>query len=333
MPRPAVIWGRIVQVVCQPALPAFRRLHTKPVSIKMTETKGGVKLLGGSVALDYLEIGVFRPVFPAFRQKSGADLPGKPLTAVLFFYMDCINSDVIAVQNTKSCGDDLSLLLDEGADRFLGNGPVHGGDYCAVNDAGGSLQIKKTVDPGVGYGGREGHIRIGCSQLGVGKTDRHNICCVRDLLPSVFQSIFKVRKSQGADLEDRRSSKPLVFLFTVGDFFSPGKGGDAELLYAVGPVGVKIGETQDPAVVKFHFVRRPCGQRHVFDLLDICFHAVLSSVCEMLCSAGAEQKNFCTLLYRKTQRDAIKYWLSGIVGSSRRDLTNESSGHSSLGLL
>ena len=54
----------------------------------MTETKGGVKLLGGSVALDYLEIGVFRSVFPAFRQKSGADLPGKPLTAVLFFYMD-----------------------------------------------------------------------------------------------------------------------------------------------------------------------------------------------------------------------------------------------------
>ena len=197
----------------------------------MTETKGGVKLLGGSVALDYLEIGVFRPVFPAFRQKSGADLPGKPLTAVLFFYMDCINSDVIAVQNTKSCGDDLSLLLDEGADRFLGNGAVHRRNHGAVNDAGGSLQVKKTVDPQVGYGRRENYVRTGGVKSGVGKTDSHNICGVLDLISSVFQSIIKVRRYQGADLEDRRSSKPPVFLLTVGDFFSPGKGGDADLLF------------------------------------------------------------------------------------------------------
>ena len=90
--------------------------------------------------------------------------------------------------------------------------------------------------------------------MGMGQIQCHDFCSMLDLISAVFQGIVKIRRNKRADLKDSRSSQPLIFMFAVGNFFSPGKGGGSELLYAIGSVRIKMRKTQDPAVIQFHFI-------------------------------------------------------------------------------
>ena len=70
-----------------------------------------------------------------------------------------------------------------------------------------------------------------------------------DGISAVFQNIIKVRRNKRADLKYSRSSQSFIYTFAVWDFFPPGEGGIAELFHTVGSVRIKIGKSQDPAVI------------------------------------------------------------------------------------
>ena len=108
--------------------------------------------------------------------------------------------------------------------------------------------------------------------MSFGEPDGHNVGDMLDGIASVFQNVIKIRRNERTDLKNRGSAQTLVFLFTERNFFAPGKGGGAKLLHTVGSVGIKIGKTENPSVIKLHFVGRPGIQRHILDLFDGCFH-------------------------------------------------------------
>ena len=95
-----------------------------------------------------------------------------------------------------------------------------------------------------------------------------------DCISAVLQDIIKVRGNKGADFKNSRSSQAFVDAFAVRDFFSPCESGISKLLYAVGSVCIKIGKSQNPAIIQFHLVRRPGIQGHIFDLLNCSFHII-----------------------------------------------------------
>ena len=84
------------------------------------ETQRGIKISGRGISMYYLEIGIFCSVFFSFLQKPCADLAGQTLSSEFFFYVNCINPNIIPVQYSKSGGDDFSVFLNRGAQSFLG---------------------------------------------------------------------------------------------------------------------------------------------------------------------------------------------------------------------
>ena len=77
----------------------------------------------------------------------------------------------------------------------------------------------------------------------------HDIGGMLDGISPILQNIIKVRRDKRTDLKYSGGSQTLIYAFTVGDFFPPGKSGGSELLHAVGSVCIKIRKSQDPAVV------------------------------------------------------------------------------------
>lgn len=88
------------------------RLYAEPVSIKILETKRAVKLFCGIIIFYHLEISVTCTSFFTFIEKTGADLTGISSAAVIFTYMDCIDTDIVTVQNSKPSGNDLAVFCD-----------------------------------------------------------------------------------------------------------------------------------------------------------------------------------------------------------------------------
>ena len=93
-----------------------------------------------------------------------------------------------------------------------------------------------------------------------------------DVVTSFLQESVQSRIRHGADLKNARGSPSGVHLLTIFGFFFECQYGSADLFNAVGPVRVKIGKTQDPSVINFHLVGRPCVERQVFNLFYIRNH-------------------------------------------------------------
>ena len=177
--------------------------------------------------------------------------------AVFFFYMNCIDADIISVQNAKSCCNDLTIYADTGTNRFLKNSLVHGWNDFSVYWICSVLQIKQAFNP---FGWNivvERYVRVRSIQTCGIHTHCHDIGSMLDGISAVFENIIKVRGNKGTDLKYRRSSKPFIDALTVWDFFSPCEGGVAELFHTVGSVCIKIRKSQNPAVVQFHLMRWP----------------------------------------------------------------------------
>ena len=70
------------------------------------ESQRGIKTPGRGISMNYLEIGVLCPVFFSLFEKPCADLAGQALSSEFFFYVNCINPNIIPIQYSKSGGDD-----------------------------------------------------------------------------------------------------------------------------------------------------------------------------------------------------------------------------------
>ena len=215
--------------------------------------------------------------FPFFK-KAGYDLAGVASAAVILTHMNSINSDVITIKDSKTCGDDLAVFCDGSADCFFQDSAIHGWNNGSVDRVCGSFQIKQAADPEIRNFIGKKNVCDRCIQNCFVQIYRHNIGYVLDGVAAVFQHIVEIRRYKRADLEDGRCSKTFINIFTVGDFFPPGKGGGSELLHTVSSVCIKIRKTEDPAIVKLHFVRWPGVQRHILDFFDCCFHIYNLSV-------------------------------------------------------
>ena len=77
----------------------------------------------------------------------------------------------------------------------------------------------------------------------------HDIGGMLDGISPILQNIIKVRRNKRADLKYSRSSQSFIYTLAVWDFLPPGEGRIAELFHTVGSVRIKIGKSQDPAVV------------------------------------------------------------------------------------
>ena len=186
--------------------------------------------------------------------------------------MDRVDSDVVTVKDTKSCSDDLPLFPDGGTDCFFGNGTIHRRNNGPVDRVCHSFQIKKTCDPDIRNLIRDRYGRIWRIQTCITQMKRHDFSYMLDLITTVFESIIKIRRYQRTDLKDSRRSQTFVNIFAVGNLFTPWKRRVSKLFHTVGTVRIEIRKSQDPAIVKFHFVRWPGIQRHIFDFFDVFFH-------------------------------------------------------------
>ena len=86
------------------------RLNTEPVGIEILKSKRAVKLFCGSIVFYHLKIGVAGASFFALIEKTGTDLTGISSAAIIFTYMNGIDADVVAIQDSKTCGNDLAVL-------------------------------------------------------------------------------------------------------------------------------------------------------------------------------------------------------------------------------
>ena len=71
----------------------------------MVKTKRRIQPVCVQIPLIDLQIGVFGAFFHSLPQKARADLTGESLPAVLFLNVDGVNSDIIAVQDSKPRSD------------------------------------------------------------------------------------------------------------------------------------------------------------------------------------------------------------------------------------
>jgi hypothetical protein len=181
--------------------------------------------------------------FFALIEKTGTDLTGISSAAIIFTHMNGIDTDVVAIQDSKTCGNDLAVFCYGSADSFLKNGTVHGRNDASMDRICSSFQVKKAVDPEIRNFIGKKHIGDRRIQNGIVQVYSHNICYVLNGIAPVFQHIVKIRGYKGADLKDRRSSQTLIDLFAVGDFFAPWKCGGSELFHTVGPVRIEIRKT------------------------------------------------------------------------------------------
>ena len=78
-----------------------------------------IKSAGIVISFYNLKICILCTFFHSFFQKSGADLTGIAMFAVFFFDMDGVNTDVVSVQDTKPCCNDLPVYADAGANGFF----------------------------------------------------------------------------------------------------------------------------------------------------------------------------------------------------------------------
>ena len=141
-----------------------------------------------------------------------------------------------------------------------------------MNRIGGIFQAEQTFNPFKRDIFTERDIRVRAIYPGSFQAHCHNVSSVLYGISTVFQDIIKVRRNQGTDLEDSRTSKAFILTFAKGDFFSPCESGITKLFYAVGSVCIKIRKSQNPAVIQLHFVGRPGVQRHIFNLFNGGFH-------------------------------------------------------------
>lgn len=61
----------------------------------------------------HLKIGVAGASFFALIEKTGTDLTGISSAAIIFTYMNGIDADVVAIQDSKTCGNDLAVFVME----------------------------------------------------------------------------------------------------------------------------------------------------------------------------------------------------------------------------
>ena len=100
------------------------RLNTEPVGIGILKSKRAVKLFCGSIVFYHLKISVAGASFFALIEKTGTDLTGISSAAIIFTHMNGIDTDVVAIQDSKTCGNDLAVFCYGSADSFLKNGTV-----------------------------------------------------------------------------------------------------------------------------------------------------------------------------------------------------------------
>ena len=93
------------------------------------------------------------------------------------------------------------------------------------------------------------------------KIGGHIVDRVLDPIAPFLEDSVQRGIADGTDLEDTGSFPPAVDPFTVFDLFRKRKKRDTDCFGAVGPVRIKVGEAEDPAVVHLHLVGRPGIQR------------------------------------------------------------------------
>ena len=86
------------------------RLNTEPVGIGILKSKRAVKLFCGSIVFYHLKISVAGASFFALIEKTGTDLTGISSAAIIFTHMNGIDTDVVAIQDSKTCGNDLAVF-------------------------------------------------------------------------------------------------------------------------------------------------------------------------------------------------------------------------------
>ena len=86
------------------------RLNTEPVGIRILKSKRAVKLFCGSIVFYHLKISVAGASFFALIEKTGTDLTGISSAAIIFTHMNGIDTDVVAIQDSKTCGNDLAVF-------------------------------------------------------------------------------------------------------------------------------------------------------------------------------------------------------------------------------
>ena len=165
----------------------------------------------------------------------------------------------------------------------------------------------------------------------------HRICLVLNLIPSSLQHPVQIRIAQRRDLEDARRFPAPVDLLAVRDFLLQRQHGAAKLLDTVGPVRVKIGKPQNPAVVKLHLVRRPGIQGKIFDRFDFCM-LHLKNLGKELCFRnpyGKIHREACyvsAILIRKIPRECLVFLsfhdtINIITASKKQGSRSEISGN------
>ena len=89
------------------------RLNTEPVGIGILKSKRAVKLFLRKYCFFYHleDKRGWRLFFLPFIEKTGTDLTGISSAAIIFTYMNGIDTDVVAIQDSKTCGNDLAVFL------------------------------------------------------------------------------------------------------------------------------------------------------------------------------------------------------------------------------
>ena len=96
------------------------RLNTEPVGIGILKSKRAVKLFCGSIVFYHLKISVAGASFFALIEKTGTDLTGISSAAIIFTHMNGIDTDVVAIQDSKTCGNDLAVFCFQTKTELVG---------------------------------------------------------------------------------------------------------------------------------------------------------------------------------------------------------------------
>ena len=191
--------------------------------------------------------------------------------SIFIRHMYCIESHIVPVQYAKSSADHLSFIIHRSSDNILRNGCIHRRDDFSVNLINCSFHVEKCLQPLRSDMGAEDYLTGDVSGKRAAKLHGHDFCNMGNMVSSFCKFLIKGTVDQWSNLINGGSSSPFVNFLTVIQLIPQGDRGGADLFNTVGPVGIKIRKTKDPAVINLHLVRRPCIQRQVFNGFNLIF--------------------------------------------------------------
>ena len=200
---------------------------------------------------------------------------GHPAAAVVLAHVNRVHADVVAVEDAEARCHHATVQTHRDGDLVLGDGVIHGGNDAPVDDVVHALEREEALHPGVAHAVLDGEGNLGIlveGEVDVIQVARHDRGVVLDRVVAVGEKHVEVGVADGADLEHAGRLPAVIDALAVGNLLREGEVGHADLLHAVGPVGVEARVAQNPAVIDLHLPRRPRVEREVLDLLDFCVH-------------------------------------------------------------